>query len=192
MNSLLKNQITQFLNESLWCILSILASLSVIASINPVLADQGDPYFYSFDYSTYDSDNDGVDDAVKAIFDPDFPIGYSGSVIVNVELYFSNETLIKIVSGTYLLTENDYDELKLDLGIVSIAGSFYLYGEILFNSVGTDTMTTENFRLGLSPFFMISIGLPMMQTMMGIVKQNNEFNCRDSQLYPLFVESVSY
>ncbi len=137
----------------LWCIIGIVASLLLLASINLVLANQGDPYFYSFDYSTYDSDNDGVDDAVMALFDPDFPIGYSGSVIVNVELYLSDDTLIKSVSGTYLLSEHDYDYLELDVEIVSIAGSFYLYGEILFNSVSTDTITTDGFRLGLSPYF---------------------------------------
>lgn len=136
-----------------WCIIGILTSLLILTSIYPVFADQGDPYFYSFDYSTYDSDNDEIHDAVRASFDPDFPSDYSASVIVNVELYQSNGTLIKSVSGTFFISGYISDYLVLDLGTVSTAGSYYLYGEILFDSVSTDTITTESFRLGISPYF---------------------------------------
>ena len=136
-----------------WCIIGIVASLSIVASIYPVFGNQVDPYFYSFDYSTYDSDDDGIHDAVRASFDPDFPSDYSASVIVNVNLYQSNGTLVKSVSDTFFISGYISDYLVLDLGAVSTAGSYYLYGEILFDSVTTDTITTEAFRLGISPYF---------------------------------------
>jgi hypothetical protein len=110
------------------------------------------PYFYSFNYLTFDSDDDGVDDGVKAVFDPDVPSGQVEKILVHAALYSSNDTLINNASDTYSLTETEYDYFKLDLG-TNLLGLYYLVGEIYFNSIMTDNKTTSQFRLGLQPYF---------------------------------------
>ena len=139
-------------NMILWSLLIILSLNINLTYISPVKADVGDPYFYSLDYITYDSDNDGLDDGVKANFDPDFPDGYSGTITVHVGLYASSGTLINDTTGTYFLDGDDYDYLELNLGNLSTTGLYYLSGEIFFESALTDASTTDTFRLGLLPY----------------------------------------
>lgn len=106
------------------------------------------PYFYSFDYLTYDSDQNGLEDGVKAVFDPDVPSSYSGSVTVYIDLIdSSNRTTITTVSESYYLYGTTADYLTLDLGIVSNAGFYYLLGEVFFGTISTDTVTTSSFYL---------------------------------------------
>ncbi len=132
----------------LWSIFFILSSIIGLLSVRATVTAEGDPYFYSFYDLTYDSDEDGIDDGVKARFDPDVPSGYSGSVTVYVDLYdSSNRTLITTASESYYLLGTSADYLTLDLGAVSSAGFYYLLGEIFFGSISSDTMTTSSFYL---------------------------------------------
>ena len=104
-------------------------------------------------FASYDANNDGTHEGVKAEFDPDFPGDYSGTVTIEVDLYIFNGTLVNSASGTYSLTGDDYDSFELDLGTVSTSDDFYLVGKIIFNSITTDQITTSTFELGLLPFF---------------------------------------
>jgi hypothetical protein len=135
-----------------WTIFFILSLIPGLLSVKALIIAEGDPYFYSFYDLTYDSDEDGIDDGVKARFDPDFPENNSGMVTVHVILFSYNDTLISNVSDTYYLLGDFYDYLELDLG-TQPAGLYYLVGEIFFNSTKTDTRTTSLFRLGLLPYF---------------------------------------
>lgn len=105
------------------------------------------PFFYDFDYITYDSDDDWLDDGVNANFDPDFPSGHSGYVNVFIDLYTADRILIYTVSDKYYLDGNDYDDFSLDLGTVNVTGEYYLLGELVFNQTSSDIVISPNFTL---------------------------------------------
>ncbi|UCG00748.1 MAG: hypothetical protein JSW11_14150 [Candidatus Heimdallarchaeota archaeon] len=135
-----------------WTIFFIVFFITSLLYVEAIIMTEGNPYFYSFNFLTYDSDGDGIDDGVKATFDPDFPEGYSGIVVIHATLFSSNDTLINNASGTFSLIGEEYDYFDLDLG-TQPTGLYYLVGKMFFNSTMTHTRTSRLFRLGLLPYF---------------------------------------
>ncbi len=120
--------------------------------INEIAATNTQPYFYSFGYTTSDSDSDGFDDLVEALFDPDYPEGGSGNITIVISLLTHAGNLIHDVSENYLINGTEYDYFTLDIGSHP-AGQYFLFGELFYNSALVDTKTTSTFRLGLLPYF---------------------------------------
>jgi len=108
------------------------------------------PYSWlaSLEYVTYDSNENGLDDGVMAVVDPDLLAEITDTVIVKATLWNENGGIINSVLNRYNVTGDADDEFCCDLGTVETEGYYFIHAVIYYlNECADDYRSTDLFYL---------------------------------------------